>query len=262
MKFAVLITFLLPLVCVSQPLDTIKQLDGLMGKWIDLESQKGRLQSEWSVRKADLEHRLSLLNIEQTTLKEALAEGNKSTSEVDEQRLALLKTQDRLESEQSQMNAQLQKSIAQAQSLQSRLPPPIQAQWQERLPYLAQADLNTSEKLEKLLGLFKLVEEFDDRIALHKSTLEIPSGANETRAVFVTQIYLGASQGWYVNEDGSAYGYGRATPLGWKWWHGAEATTELGGNLDVSALLKTRAILENPTSASFVSLPIKTTKGM
>lgn len=262
MKFAVLITFLLPLVCVSQQLDTSRQLDGLMGKWIDLESQKGRLQSEWSVRKADLEHRLSLLEIEQATLKEALAEGNKSTSEVDEQRLTLLKTQDKLESEQSLMNVQLQKAIELAQSLQSRLPPPIQAQWQERLPYLAQSDLNTSEKLEKLLGLFKLVEEFDDRIALHSSTLEIPGVANEARLVFVTQIYLGASQGWYVNEDGSVYGYGRATPLGWKWWHGDEASTELGGSLDVSTLLKTRAILENPTAASFVSLPIKITKGM
>lgn len=262
MKFVVLVTLFLPLVCVSQPLETSKQLDILVGKWINLESQKGHLQSEWNVRKTDLEHRLSLLDVEQAALKEALAEGNKSTSEVDEQRLTLLKTQDKLESEQSLMNSQLQKAIELAQSLQAKLPPPLQTQWQERLPYLAQSDLSTSEKLEKLLGLFKLVEEFDDRVALHRATLEIPGEGDEVRLLFVTQIYLGVSQGWYVNDDGSIYGYGRATPLGWKWWHGNDASAELGGNLDVSTLLKTRAILENPTSASFVSLPIKITKGI
>lgn len=262
MKFAVLVIFLLPVMCLSEPLDISKQLDGLMGKWIDIESQKGRLQSEWNIRKADLERRLSLLDLEQSVLKEALAEGNKSTNEVDAQRLTLLKAQDRLESEQSLMNSQLQKALELAQSLQARLPPPLQTQWQERLPYLSQSELNTSEKLEKLLGLLKLVEELDDRVALHRSTLEIPSETDETRLLFVTQIYLGISQGWYVNDDGSAYGYGRSTPLGWKWWHGDEASAELGRKLDVSSLLKSRAILENPTSASFVSLPIKITKGI
>jgi hypothetical protein len=117
--------------------------------------------------------------------------------------------------------------------------------------------VSNSEKLERLLGLFKLVEEFDDRVALNRITMELPDTNGQLQQLFVTQIYLGVGQGWYVSDDGSAYGYGRATKLGWSWWHGDQASAELGRELDPQDLLRVRSVLENPTTATFVSLPIK-----
>lgn len=262
MKFAVIIISLLSVICFAQQPNSSRQLDQLMSQWLDIESQKGRLQSEWNVRKTELERRLDLLDVEQDTLKETLAAGNKSTSEVDERRLTLLKSQNELESAQALLESQLQQTITLAQSLQPRLPPPIQAEWQEKLPALSNPGLNTSEKLEKLLGLFKLVEEFNDRVALHRSTLQVSGADNKPLELFVTQIYLGAAQAWYVSDDGSAYGYGRATPLGWQWWHGDAATAELGRELQPQSILSVRNMLENPTAAKLVALPVKAEKGV
>jgi hypothetical protein len=257
MKFGLCLLAFCPLVSFAAEKTTDAGLDHMMAQWIGIESQKGRLQSEWNIRKAELDRRISLLNIEQESLKDVLAQTNKSTSSVDQRRLSLLKAQDELENEQAFADAEAQKVKKLAESLLVRLPPPLQAQWQEKLPLLSQAGVSTSEKLERLLGIFKLVEDFDDRVALNRTTMEVPESSGQLQQLFVTQIYLGAGQGWYVNDDGSAYGYGRATKLGWKWWHGEQASVELGRKLDPQDLLRVRAELESPTTATFVSLPIK-----
>jgi hypothetical protein len=258
MKFSLWVMILLPLVSVAQTNNpSSNSLDQLMTQWLDIESQKGRMQSEWSLRKAELTRRLSLLDIERDALNDVIAQGNKVTSDVDQRRLSLLKVQDELEVEQTRTDAQLKQVVQTIQTLNPKLPPPLQDQWNEKLPLLLQGGSGNSEKLERLLSMFLLVNEFDKRIAIHRSTMSIANADDQQQALLVTQIYLGASQGWYVSDDGSAYGYGRATSLGWHWWHGEEASTELGRELDPKTLLKVRAILENPTTATFVSLPIK-----
>jgi hypothetical protein len=197
------------------------------------------------------------MNTEQGALKEVISQESKATSDVDQRRLSLLKTQDQLEQEQAEVDRQIQTATAQVQSLKIKLPPPLQAEWEEKLPLLSQKGVSNSEKLERLLGLFKLVEEFNNRIALNRSTMKLPGNNNETHNILVTQVYLGTSQGWYVSDDGATYGYGRATNLGWKWWHQQDASTELGRELNPKTLLELRSVLENPTTAKFVSLPIK-----
>ena len=108
-----------------------------------------------------------------------------------------------------------------------------------------------------LCKLFKLVEEFDNRVGIHRSAMKLVDKEGNPQKLLVTQLYLGAGQGWYVSDDGNSYGYGRATKLGWNWWHGSDASDELGNKLDPQDLLRLRTILENPTTATFLSLPIK-----
>lgn len=232
-------------------------VDKLVDDWLSLEIQKGHLQSNWNLRQDDLERRLVLLEAEKASLKELLAKSNQSSNEVDQQRLELLKSQEQLEQEQQSLESALIAAIQQAQALHTRLPPPLHSEWSEKFPLLLEEGVSISEKLERLLGLFKLVQEFDDRVALHSGTLDIPAASGEARKLLVSQIYLGTSQGWYVSSDGKTYGYGRATPLGWTWWHGTDAEAELGKRLDPDVLLKAKSMLENPTSAEFISLPVK-----
>ena len=254
--------FLFVVLLVSIPFMAVRaadqqSLEQMMSNWLNLERQKGKLQSGWSARQEQLDRRLKLLNAEQDSLEELLAETNESRDEVDERRLVLLQTQEKLEQEQALIESRLEQAVSSAQALNPRLPPPLRTQWEEKLPLLSSSDLSNSEKLERLLGLFKLVEEFNDRIALHRTSMALPGADGQTQNVMVTQLYLGAGQGWYVNDDGSEYGYGRATKLGWRWWHGDEASNELGRELDPDVLLRARAILENPTTAEFISFPLK-----
>ncbi len=234
-----------------------KNLNELMEQWISIESQKGKLQLNWNTRKLQLEQSQSLLTSEIGVLKQLLKQTDSEKNSVDNKRIQLSEQQSKLEIEQIQVKHAITNASNFSRTLLTRLPPPLQKLWQEKLLMLTQDSATDSEKLERLLTLYKLVNEFDERIALNRSSMEIPSSANTSQNLLVTQMYLGVSQGWYVSDDGLYYGYGRSGTLGWRWWHNEGASAELGRVLDPKDLLKLKNILQKPTSAKFISLPVK-----
>lgn len=238
--------------------ETNKTAEKWMDDWLNLEIQKGQLQSGWNQRERDLDQHLSLLNIESERLKEMLAQRTEKTDEVDQLRSQLLEQQEELEQGQSRLKTQLETSLRDLKTLHPRLPPPLHSEWQVLLGQINPDTMTNSELLERVLALYKLLEEFDGRVALHRGTVELPgSGEPSNTVALVNQIYLGISQGWYVSDDGKAYGYGRATALGWRWWHGQDAQQELGHPLDPELVTRVRLILESPTTADFIALPVK-----
>jgi len=234
-----------------------KSLNELMEQWISIESQKGNLQLTWNTRKQQLEQSQSLLSSEIALLKKVLKKTDSEKSDVDNRRMQLSEKQSLLEQEQVQVKSQISQATNFSRSLLKRLPPPLQTAWQEKLLLLTQVGASDSEKLERLLTLYKLVNEFDERIALNRSSMEIPGSSDKSQNLLVTQMYLGVSQGWYVSDDGLHYGFGRAGNLGWQWWHNEAASAELGRVLDPQDLLQLKSILQKPTTAKFINLPIK-----
>jgi Protein of unknown function (DUF3450) len=245
------------LVAFSLPCLSETSVDGLMQKWIQLESQKGKLQMEWAERKSELERRQQLLETEKSALSEVVSQTEVSTSDMDQHRKTLLTDQEQLEQEQSLLTEQINQAVLSIQSFQYKLPPPLADEVGVKMGLL-DTNLSQSEKLERLLSIFKLIDEFNQRVAIHKATIDLAANNDEAaRSIRVTQIYLGLSQGWYLSEDASEYGYGRATQLGWKWWSKNELEAELGRELDPQEIKNMIAIIENPTLADLVSLPIK-----
>jgi hypothetical protein len=234
-----------------------KSLSELMDQWISIESQKGNLQLNWNTRKQQLEQSQSLLTSEISALKGVLKKADSDKNEVDNRRIELSTKQNLLEQEQVLVKSQIMQATNFSRSLLTRLPPPLQKLWQEKLLLLSQDGATDSEKLERLLTLYKLVNEFDDRIALNRSSMEIPISSDKSQNLLVTQMYLGVSQGWYVSDDGLHYGFGRAGRLGWQWWHNEAASAELGRVLDPQDLLNLKSILQKPTTAKFIDLPVK-----
>ncbi len=228
----------------------------LMAQWLNLEMQKGSLQSNWNRSRDNLDQRFVLLDAEQKRLSEILTQRKVATGEVDQRRLDLLQKQEKLEQDQAQLEGQLKKYTQRVQLIHPRLPPPLSAQWNDKIALAAQENASLSERLENLLSLFKQFDEFNRRVALHIGALDIPMG-DQAQSTLTSQIYLGVSQGWYVSDDGKAFGFGRPTSTGWKWWHGAEAAKELGRPLDAETILRVRRMLENPTTAEFIALPVK-----
>ena len=228
----------------------------LMQQWISLESQKGKLQTDWQERRQQTEQRLALFELEQDALQQVIKKSSEVSSDVDERRLALVSEQSKLEAEQQNISQQLQQTSQNMHDLMLRLPPPLQEQWQQKIALLNDNVVSNSEKLERLLSLFKLAEDFDQRIALHRTSMLVEDPQGKTQHMMVTQIYMGLSQGWYVNDDGSVYGYGRADKLGWRWWHQQDTQPMLAQPLSAEILLKVRDTLENPTTASYLTLPV------
>ncbi len=232
-------------------------LNELMELWLNIESQKGHLQSSWSAEQQQMQQSQSLLNAESSLLKEMLASTNVKQSSVDKKRLELSQRQSRLEAEQIKVKSYIRQAIEFNQSIVNRLPPPLQKQWQDKSLLLTQASATDSEKLERLLALYKLVNEFEERVAINRTSMEVPGSAGTFHNLLITQMYLGVSQGWYVSDDGANYGFGKAGKLGWQWWHNENASAELGRILNPKDLLNLKSILEKPTTAKFINLPIK-----
>ncbi|KXI27302.1 DUF3450 family protein [Paraglaciecola hydrolytica] len=233
----------------------------LMQQWITLESQKGKLQTDWHERRQQLKQRLALFELEHEALQQIIKKSSEISSEVDERRLALVSEQTKLETEQQKVSQQLQHISENIEYLMLRLPPPIQEQWQQKITLINDSIASNSEKLERLLNLFILAEDFDRRIAINRTSMLLNNSPDNPIHMMVTQIYIGLSQGWYVNDDGSAYGYGRANKLGWQWWHQQDTQQVLGSPLSSKALLKIRDSLDNPTTATYLALPITLHQG-
>jgi hypothetical protein len=236
--------------------DEATTLESLVEKWLNLESQKGKLVLEWKRRKNQIESDLKLFGEEKKALESLLDKASKATSEVDQRRLSLLDQQAMLEREQEQVDEIINLHSDLVAAFNTRLPPPLASEWSPKLALLSNENASGSEKLERILSYFKAIEDFNSRVALHQSPLQVNDGGS-TKNILVTQIFLGVSQAWYVSDDGSYFGYGRATSAGWNWWHKESLSSELGQELDVSELLLVKSILENPTAAEFVTLPIK-----
>lgn len=250
--YALLIGLLWPLSTLANPQNTAE----LVEQWITLEVQKGHLQKEWVKRREGLDQRIQLLDIEEQRLNEILNQKTTQTNEVDQRRAALLESQNKLEIEQQSILDQIGKNITQIQKFADRLPDPLKEVWVDKLLRLNDSKVTQSEKIEALLSSYKALDEFNQRIALHQAPLQIKNSQGELQEIMVTQMYLGHLQGWYINDTGTAYGYGRATPQGWVWWHNDETKAVLPSPLLPGSISKTRKILEHPMDADYISLPV------
>lgn len=234
-----------------------QSLNKLMEQWLNIESQKGKIQLDWNTREQQLSQTYNLLTSEKSTLETLLKKTDTAKSDVDNRRFELSEQQSLLEQEQRTVKEQIHQTTLFSRSFIERLPPPLQIKWQEKLLLLTQAGATDSEKLERILTLYKLANEFDKQVALNRTSMEVPSGEGSVQNLLVTQMYLGLSQGWYVSDDGLHYGYGRAGQVSWQWWHNEAASAELGRVLNPQDLLEFKQVLEKPTTAKFINLPVK-----
>jgi len=230
----------------------------LVQQWLDLESQKGKLQLNWQASEQALKNQLALLQEEKAALNALLKNANEAKSEVDAKRLSLTQQQVQFESNQSVIVQALGEAYLFIKRIVSHMPPPIQQDWSGKLNTFEQTSLSTSEKLERLLSMFKSADEFDQRVAINSVSMSIPTENGESLRL-VNQIYLGLSYAWYISSDGNYFGLGRVEQEGWKWYHQNQALQAVGGGNSKefqSALLAIKAILEKPTQAQFVKAPV------
>ena len=230
----------------------------LIEHWLEIESQKGKLQLAWQSNEQALKNQLVLLNQEKASLKKLLKNANAARSEVDAKRLALTEQQVKFESNQTTIQKALEKTYLFANRIAPLLPPPIQQDWQSKLNTYQQTSLSNSEKLEKLLSVFKSADEFNQRIAINNTSMTIPSN-NGSDELLVNQMYLGLSYAWYISKNNQSVGVGRVEQTGWQWYHGNDALQLVGEQSQEQLrdkLLEIQNMLEKPTNAFFIQAPL------
>lgn len=232
-------------------------LSQLMTTWVGLEGQRDRLITDWNEREQELRQQLDLLQKEEASLQSLIDGVNDASYDVDERRLALIERQRALELEQQALSETLEWALVQLEILAARLPDPLKGQWRDKLQDLKVSERTLSEKLERVLSLTKAAENFEQRIALNRTTMQLPIAPETSKQIVVTQFYVGLSQGWYVSTEGTYFGYGRSTDTGWQWYHSVRSSDEtLLSSINAKRLLEVIDMVENPTLADYLSLPI------
>ncbi|TMO57254.1 DUF3450 family protein [Pseudoalteromonas phenolica] len=226
----------------------------LIQKWISLEKQIGEIESESHNKKKLLLHRVALLKKEQTMLKQIVMSNKHNNDEVVEKRLDLTEKQIELEKAQTNLNSNLDKITNYLSSVSVQLPPPLYADWKISSDEIIN-EANQSIKLEALLKFLQQIYKFNDRVAKHSGIIAIQENG-KVKNIFVHQVYLGLSQGWYISEDYKYYGYGKPSLSGWQWWHSSDNLPEFDQEELKSNIVKIIEVLETPTDAQYVELPV------
>ncbi len=228
-------------------------VDRLVEQWMSLEQQRSELLSTWEVRQTILQQQSQILDDEQASLRKVIKANDSLQGRVEKKRFELLKQQTQAESSQAYLGEQLAVFESRFIDVLQQLPPPVQQQWQKALAKLDTNTASNSERLERVLNMFNQLNEFESRIALHTDVLLM----NDNKKVQVQQVYLGLSQGWYVSADNHYYAYGYATPQGWQWLQNEDASLLFNRLLDASHIRELIDILEDPSKARFIDLPLK-----
>ena len=135
MKYFYIFIFaaVLPFQCFAK-----EPLNNLMETWLNLESQKGKLQYDWNSRREQLEQSIHLFSTEEAALKTRLKNSKLDKSDVEKLRLELTTKQENLEKEQLEVDEFIQQSIYFIQSIIFRLPPPLDKMWRDKIRLLNQ----------------------------------------------------------------------------------------------------------------------------
>lgn len=251
--FGKIYLFILLLTCNGVKASTVSDL---MEKWLSIEVQKGKLQNEWVENERLLEQQLSYFRKEADVHRNRLAETDTHQSEIEYKRQELILRQTQLEQQQVNMAAQLASSISFLQQIHHRLPPPLQEQMQGKLSQVNDSNLSTSQRLEHTLSLMQMIDEFNQRIAIHQDIITVTDNNGTEKPVFVSQYYAGIASAWYIDSEGEHFGYGRPESSGWAWYHTDRAEQLFNGGISLDDISNLEQILRSPTSASFISLPV------
>jgi hypothetical protein len=227
----------------------VKELDQLVQRWLDTERQISELTIRGIEQKSSMEQTLQLLNAEYQQLNKKQMNRQINSGELAEKRTQLIAEQSELEKQQKSLTTALKTINQQLGSLQVQLPPPLLTSWQAAGD-LHNTSLEVTERLQIALDALTLLIDFQNRISIHEMAIVHPNG----KQVWVTQLYLGAGQAWFVSNDLSYAGFGYPSTLGWQW--------EFDDNINAEQIAKGIAIHKKSRSVDWIKLPISISKNM
>jgi hypothetical protein len=124
-----------------------------------------------------------------------------------------------------------------------QLPPPLLISWHAAGDF-NNTSLEVTERLKIALDALTLLIDFQNRVSIHEMAIAHPNG----KQVWVTQLYLGAGQAWFVSSDLSYAGIGYPSALGWQW--------KFDDKINAQQIAKGISIHKKNRAADWINLPI------
>jgi len=218
-------------------------------KWVETKQLISKEKSEWASGKDILEDRVRLAQAETTTVREKLKEISAAVAEAQKKRDELAAQNDKLKATAEKSKAMVIAAEKKLRPLLPQLPEPLREKLKPiiaRFPEDSEkSNASLAERLQNVLGILDQASAFNSTVASVKELRTFPDG---TRAE-VTTVYLGLSQAYYTNREGTLAGIGHPGPDGWIW---------KPDNANGKKILLAVHILEGKEKgATFIDLPVK-----
>jgi hypothetical protein len=218
-------------------------------KWVETKQLISKEKSEWASGKDILEDRVRLAEAETTTVRDKLKEISTAVAEAQKKRDELAAQNDKLKATAEKSKAMVIAAEKKLRPLLPQLPEPLREKLKPiiaRFPEDSEkSTASMAERLQNVLGILDQASAFNSTVASVKELRTFPDG---TRAE-VTTVYLGLSQAYYTNREGTLAGIGHPGPDGWIW---------KPDNANGKKILLAVHILEGKEKgATFIDLPVK-----
>ncbi|MDI9397884.1 MAG: DUF3450 family protein [Candidatus Pacebacteria bacterium] len=218
-------------------------------KWVETKQLISKEKSEWASGKDILEDRVRLAEAETSTVRDKLKEISAAVAEAQKKRDELAAQNDKLKATAEKSKAMVIAAEKKLRPLLPQLPEPLREKLKPiiaRFPEDSEkSTASMAERLQNVLGILDQASAFNSTVASVKELRTFPDG---TRAE-VTTVYLGLSQAYYTNREGTLAGIGHPGPDGWVW---------KPDNANGKKILLAVHILEGKEKgATFIDLPVK-----
>ena len=218
-------------------------------KWVETKQLISKEKSDWASGKDILEDRVRLAEAETTTVRDKLKEISAAVAEAQKKRDELAAQNDKLKTTAEKSKAMVIAAEKKLRPLIPQLPEPLREKLKPiiaRFPEDSEkSTASMAERLQNVLGILDQASAFNSTVASVKELRTFPDG---TRAE-VTTVYLGLSQAYYTNREGTLAGIGHPGPDGWVW---------KPDNANGKKILLAVHILEGKEKgATFIDLPVK-----
>ncbi|MDF7807263.1 DUF3450 family protein [Pontiellaceae bacterium B12219] len=183
-------------------------------EWVQIKKIISAESAEWQTEKMRLSDLNSIRLQEIGKLDELLARSESARTLQTEKHEQLNRSFTMLKAQQEELRLAIATLEKQLRPLLNRLPPPLQKKRAAEIARLEQrnTEIPLSDRYRELLLLLTEIGEFNQTITLDQHILEL-----ENQRVEVDVLYLGLSQAWYLNRNGTHAGYAFPASKGWNW---------------------------------------------
>jgi len=227
--------------------EDVDEARAVLERWVEARRLISQEKRDWALAKELLNDRIDVVQTEIDSLLAKIEEAEEKIAQDTQERGELLASSASLQQASDAMRERIVRLERRTKELLTRIPAPIREDvrpFSQQIPDDPETTrLTLSKRFQYLLGVLNLVNKFHSKITTSSEVRTLPDGTT----VEVTALYLGISQGFYVNAAGTVAGIGRPSEEGWEWEPANESA---------AAIARAVRIHGNEESAAFVQVPV------
>lgn len=219
----------------------------VLDKWIETERIISAEQNEWKQAKGMLVDRIELVKREIGRLDEQRSEIEKNITEADQKKAEQVGLNEELKGQAAILQGTVVELEAGVRALYERLPETLKGKLltlYQRIPQNPESSkASLAERFQNILGILNEANKLNNEITVASEVRTLSNGKPSE----VRTLYVGLSQGYYIDAKGDSAGVGRPGTEGWNWQPADKLASEIEAAFTV---------LQSKEHPRFVELPI------